>query len=180
MMERKILLNPEPAAIGTIVEENEVYFYFEMLNNIGGKRILDAGMFLKRIGAVSRQAMDCEIPESVQLYGIDLFPETGMAVYRNIYDEILTGEQFFGQPRMAWKHHHFDTAVLLETEACLSEEESGILWNYVLQNAESVMADTMAAQKQMRCKRIRAYYRFTVGTENYAWIPLSEFRGECK
>lgn len=160
--------------IGTITDADEIYYYFEMINSVTPQSVLDAGMFLKRIGAISRQAMSCEIPQSVRLYGIDFFPETKMAVYRNIYDEIVTKRQFFGREKLPWEQPFFDVAVMLETENCLDEQENRELWSYVLQNAKSIMADTAAAKNQVERGRIKGYYPVSVGTKSYAWIPLQE------
>lgn len=157
-----------------ITDADEIYYYFEMINNIAPQSILDAGMFLKRIGAISRQAMSCEIPHSVSLYGIDFFPEKKIAVYQSIYNGIATKRQFFEQEQLPWKPLFFDVAVMLETEICLKEQESQKLWSYVLQNARSIMSDIAAAKIQVERGRIKGYYPVSVGTGRYAWIPLQE------
>lgn len=166
--------------IGTITDADEIYYYFEMINNITPQSILDVGMFLKRIGAISRQAMSCEIPGSVRLYGIDFFPEKEMAVYQNVYDEIVTKRQFFEKEKLPWETLGFDVAVMLETEECLEEEENQALWSYVLRNAKSIISDTAAAKKQVERRQIKGYYPVSVGTKSYAWIPLGELGRVCE
>lgn len=163
-----------PQEIGTITDSDEIYYYFEMINSVTPQSVLDVGMFLKRIGAISRQAMSCEISQSVRLYGIDFFPEAKMMVYQNIYDEILTKRQFFGQERVPWEQISFDVAVLLETEHYLKEQENRKLWSYVMRNAKNIMADTAAAKNQVERGRIKGYYPVSVGMKSYAWIPLQE------
>ncbi len=53
--------------------ENDIYMYFETIEQLAPQRVLDIGMFLKRIGSVSRKVMDREVPAEVCLDGID-FP----------------------------------------------------------------------------------------------------------
>ena len=53
--------------------ENDIYIYFETIAQLEPKTILDVGMFLKRIGSVSRKAMDGGVPEDVRLDGVDFF-----------------------------------------------------------------------------------------------------------
>ncbi len=77
-----------------IVNQNAVYLYFEIVRQIKPERIIDVGMFLKRIGAVSRQAMGMEIGRNVELCGIDAMPECSAGVYGTIYDRIWSIEEF--------------------------------------------------------------------------------------
>lgn len=164
--------------IGTITDEDEIYYYFEMIKNIAPGSVLDVGMFLKRIGAVSRQARSCEIPCGVVLYGIDFFWERELVVYQKVYDRIITKRQFFEEEQLQWDSLCFDVAVMLETENYLKEQESQRLWSYVIKNAKSIMSDVAAAKKQVERGIIRGYYPVNIGSKNYAWIPLDELRGE--
>ena len=63
--------------------ENDIYMYFETIEQLAPQRVLDIGMFLKRIGSVSRKVMDREVPAEVCLDGIDLFPQFQFPVWRN-------------------------------------------------------------------------------------------------
>ncbi len=77
-----------------VVNQNAVYLYFEIVRQIKPEIIIDVGMFLKRIGAVSRQAMGMEIGRNVELCGIDAMPECSAGVYGTIYDRIWSIEEF--------------------------------------------------------------------------------------
>ena len=46
-----------------ISDENMNYIFFQVINRIEAKRVLDVGMFLKRTGSVSRGMMDEKISE---------------------------------------------------------------------------------------------------------------------
>lgn len=77
-----------------LTDENDIYIFFEVIKQLEPEKILDIGMFLKRIGSISRKAMNCEVPEEIRLDGIEFFPEINFAVWRNIYDQIMSVEQF--------------------------------------------------------------------------------------
>ena len=47
--------------------ENDIYLYFETIEQLEPKHILDVGMFLKRIGSVSRKVMDREVLADIRL-----------------------------------------------------------------------------------------------------------------
>ena len=44
-----------------MLKKNDIYIFFETMKQLEPHSILDIGMFFKRIGAVSRNAMDEEI-----------------------------------------------------------------------------------------------------------------------
>ena len=73
--------------------QNDMYLYFQMINELQPDSVLDAGMFLKRAGSVSRQMMGCGISEDVRLDGIDFFPELQLPVWKTIYNKIYQGER---------------------------------------------------------------------------------------
>ncbi len=77
-----------------IKNENDMFIYFEVIKELEPKNILDAGMFLKRIGNVSRQVMNQKIPKEICLDGIDFFPEVCFPVWKNVYDRIITPQDF--------------------------------------------------------------------------------------
>ena len=92
--------------------ENDIYIFFEAIEQLEPGRVLDVGMFLKRIGCVSRKAMNREVPEETQLDGVDFFPETNFPVWDGIYDSVLDVDGFAakGTPDL------YGLAVVLGTE----------------------------------------------------------------
>lgn len=76
-----------------VTDSDEIYTYFEVIRQFSPARILDVGMMLKRMGAVSRQAMHCAIPQAVQLDGVDLYPQVELPIYQAIYDHIFSEMQ---------------------------------------------------------------------------------------
>ena len=72
--------------------KNDFIAYFQIINQLNAKSVLDIGMFLKSAGCVSRQACGLEIPGHVILDGIDLFPSIHIPVYEKIYNHIFGRE----------------------------------------------------------------------------------------
>lgn len=78
-----------------IKNENSIYIFFQMIEQLKPQSVLDMGMFLKRVGSVSRKIMGCEVPDGVQLDGIDFFPEVSFSIWETIYQKTLTAERYF-------------------------------------------------------------------------------------
>lgn len=76
-----------------VTDEDEIFTYFEVIRQLSPARILDVGMMLKRMGAVSRQAMHCAVPESARLDGVDFYPEVELPIYQTIYNHIYIATQ---------------------------------------------------------------------------------------
>lgn len=79
---------------GINVKENDLYLYFEAIQQLEPIRVLDIGMLLKRAGSVSRKAMNREVAKEIQLDGVDFFPETTFPVWNNIYKHIMDERTF--------------------------------------------------------------------------------------
>lgn len=71
-----------------VTDADEIFTYFEVIRQLSPSRILDVGMMLKRMGALSRQAMHCEVPKTARLDGIDLYPKVELPIYETVYDHI--------------------------------------------------------------------------------------------
>lgn len=152
---------------GIITDMDEVFFCFEMLKNLSPDKVLDIGMFLKRIGAVSRQAMSHGISQDVYLCGVDFFSQYNLQVYEKVYDEIWDRETF------CEKTGHFDVALMLEVAEYISEEEWQRLGVYLPQRVTGVLADMRTANCFLTQGIVPAYQPVAVGEKQFAWILLS-------
>ncbi len=101
-----------------IKNENDIYIYFETIEQLEPGNILDAGMFLKRIGSVARKVMDREVLPDIRLDGIDFFPERTFAVWEGIYDSIITVPSFLESE----EQEKYDLAVFLGTEGMCQKQ----------------------------------------------------------
>lgn len=120
-----------------ITDDNDIYVYFKMIEQLKPASILDAGLFLQRIGAVSRQAMSCEIPRHVYIEGIELFGHAPLPIYDQIYDQITILPKFdFFAERI------YDLAICLRVNKWLHPDDRRFFWEYLITHARVVIADT--------------------------------------
>lgn len=133
-----------------IKNENSIYIFFQMIEQIKPQSVLDMGMFLKRVGSVSRKIMGCEVPAFVQLDGIDFFPEVSFPIWNRIYNQILPADRYFETEQ----EKRYDLAIVLGAEElqkkrCLQEIiKRAALSHYVL-------TDKMASEWNAQDKLVR-------------------------
>lgn len=77
-----------------MLKKNDIYIFFETMKQLEPHSILDIGMFFKRIGAVSRNAMDEEIPENIIFDGVSLEAECVFPIYDTVYNSVMEMERF--------------------------------------------------------------------------------------
>lgn len=133
-----------------IKNENSIYVFFQMIEQLKPQSILDMGMFLKRVGSVSRKIMGCGVPERVQLDGVDFFPELSFPVYQTIYNEIIPAELYFEMDN----RKNYDFVSLLGIE----ELQNRISSEKIISGAavsRYVLADKSAQEWKMLEKPVR-------------------------
>lgn len=80
-----------------LTNKNDMYIFFETIKQLEPANVLDLGMFLKRIGSISRKVKGSEVPETIGLDGVDFWQENKFPVWKNIYNHIFDAEQFLNQ-----------------------------------------------------------------------------------
>lgn len=156
---------------GIITDMDEVFFCFEMLKNLSPNKVLDIGMFLKRIGAVSRQAMSHGISPDIYLCGVEFFSQYNLPIYEKVYDEIWDRET------LCEKNEHFDVALMLDVAEYLSGREWQRLGVYLPQCVTGVLADMRTANCFLAQGVVSAYHPVAVGGKQFVWILLSSQEG---
>ncbi len=69
-------------------DRTDIIFYYEIIRQAGAKSVLDVGLFLQRIGALSRQTGDADVPKGIRLEGLIPSDFTVLPIYKKIYGEI--------------------------------------------------------------------------------------------
>lgn len=98
-----------------ITDKNDIFVFFEVIRLGQPERMLDIGMFLKRIGAVSRNVKDFEIPKTTILDAYTLTPEREINIYKTIYDNIYIKDF----PKV-----EYDLVTLIRPEGVFSAKET--------------------------------------------------------
>lgn len=126
-----------------LANENDIYIFFEVIRQLEPKSILDVGMFLKRIGSVSRKVMDGEIEDNIMLNGVDFFPEIQFPVWNTIYDTYVTYEEF-GEAKV---EKYYDLVVALGWKQLQNKIAGQNLLTEVMKAARFVLVDSGAKRE---------------------------------
>ena len=145
-----------------IVNQNDVYLYFEIIRQIKPEKVIDAGMFLKRIGAVSRQAMNAEIGGNVKLWGIDCMPECSAKVYGTVYDRICSADEF-----LRCSEEAYDLAFMLKTEKCISASYEKNIIGRISDSASYLVLDEAAYERNRVVLAFRNYRELALDSDKY-------------
>ena len=127
--------------ISPLVNQNDIYLYFETIRQLQAKSVLDIGLTLKRCGAICRQVADSAIDPSVYLCGIDLDPETTPPVYQRLYQELLSPEEFM---QKGTADDHYDLAVLLNLPKEVLADQALLV--YIKEHAAYLLSDEGASK----------------------------------
>lgn len=131
--------------------ENDIYMYYEAIEQLEPRSILDVGMFLKRIGSVSRKVMGRGVPEDVLLEGVDFFSEISLPVWNQIYDHVTEAPAFLEEKR----EKTYDLAFLLGAEALDRKADAVLVAKQTMASATYVLTDRVGKplkdlQKELR------------------------------
>lgn len=75
-----------------VTKKNDIYVYFQLIKEIEPEKIVDIGMFLKRIGAISRNVLDNSIHEQIVMEGTDVEESPNTKICDTIYNRIYSLE----------------------------------------------------------------------------------------
>lgn len=121
----------------TLTSETDIYAFFEIIDKAEAEHILDVGMFLKRIGSVSRQVKDKGIPADKTLTGVDFFPEVVCPVWNTIYDAIYKPNEIF----IPENHQSYELATVIQLEEYLAQTDIFPMWEWLSAHVSYVMTD---------------------------------------
>lgn len=127
--------------ISPLVNQNDIYLYFETIRQLHAKSVLDIGLTLKRCGAICRQVADSAIDPAVHLCGIDFDPETTPPVYQSLYQELLSPEAFMHK---GTADDQYDLAVLLNLPKDILTDQT--LLGYIKDHASYLLTDKSASK----------------------------------
>ena len=112
-----------------INNENIMYMYCNVLEQIEPEKVLDIGLFYRQIGGVSRTILNSEVPKKCFITGIDLENSKNYGVYNTIYDEIIRVEDIAGL-----SDAEYDLAVFLDKKIKGLERKN--LFDFVKSNCK--------------------------------------------
>lgn len=107
-----------------LVDSETILSYLQVIIDIEPQKILDIGMLLKRIGAISRNIGNVEIDENILMDGVDIMPEVDAGVYSVIYDHIFTIKDFLYRIDSTNKTGRYDLTVAYGLADFINSKES--------------------------------------------------------
>lgn len=162
---------------GYIVNQNDMYLYFEIINQLEAKSVIDIGMFLKRIGAVSRQVKDLSLPDNIVIDGIDYMSDMPVKIYERIYNNIGDGRDFAINQNASNKFwdRKYDLAFLLRMKPMLNvknEENNGDkIWKWLLGHVRFAVIDG-STDKVCGLAKNALTRELNVGNDTYSLVSL--------
>lgn len=91
------------------IEENDLYIFFEIIEQLEPEKILDIGLLLKRAGCVCRKALDREFSEEIRLDGVDFILQPCFKALKNVYNNIIDVSTFLHQ----MPKPYYDCAIMI-------------------------------------------------------------------
>lgn len=119
-----------------ITNLNDIYFYFKTIEIYHPKKVLDIGMFLKRCGCITRQAVNKEISWEIELNGIDIVTEYQPSVYEVIYNNICTRHEIEQDIKK-----DYDLSFCMRLPGMISKEEEIRLWMAAISCSKKIFTD---------------------------------------
>lgn len=150
-----------------LTSETDIYAFFEIIDRAEVNSILDVGMFLKRIGSVSRQVKDKEIPSDKKLIGVDFFPEAVCPVWNTIYDAIYRPDEIF----MTENYQKYELATVIQLEECIGKTEVFPMWEWLSAHVSYIITDWKLDEIKKMIP-FRTEVEITVDNKSYWFITL--------
>ena len=116
-----------------VIDRVLMNLYFKMIQEEPEGPILDIGMFLKRIGAVSRRVLDIEIPESTILHGVDVPGTPAFPLYEKIYDRIW--------PSFVPEETRYSLCFFLRPQDLYSEKEREVILSWCASHCDKTVTE---------------------------------------
>jgi hypothetical protein len=117
----------------------DISFLFQTISDTCPQSILDIGMFLKRIGCISRQALDQEIASECILDGIDSMPDIQVPIYHMIYDHIMALEDFLSHTAASeyqpFGVRKYDLTTVMQPGDIIPPQKLAAMWEWISHNS---------------------------------------------
>ena len=116
-----------------ITNQNDIFVYFSLINQLKVQKFIDVGMFLKRIGSISRQVKGLELSPYLHMDAYDIFPETTPDIYSTIYNNIYTSFDDIT--------NRYQLAILLRLDNIIDLKTKIDLWIKAMDCSDYILAD---------------------------------------
>ena len=147
-----------------ITHQNFIYIYFYIISELQPESVLDVGLMLQRMGAVSRSAGNMKIPPKTVLAGLS-FSEKNFPLYQTIYDHIYFYPHDTEQ--ISVLNSYYELTIFLFISDFLSEDALITLFEKLQQHTSYCLTDASEAMKKMVSKQIYSVKEITIEQNSY-------------
>ncbi len=151
----------------TIINKNDITFFWQIFQQIEPFSFLDVGMFLKRTGFISKMMKDPEADFLTKLEGVDFFPEIRLPLYRKLYAQIYTGDQFLTLIQGKWEKQ-YELAAFLRCDF-LQESERREVTQWISRHTRFMITEINSKEKQEFLETLGAVQVLEYKDEQYAF-----------
>lgn len=124
-----------------VTDKKLVFFYFKSLQGTENRSVIDIGMFLKRMGSLSRSALDLTIPAETALLGVDSPYAPSFPVYEKLYDRVI--------PSFKALRERFSIGIILAPDMLYSKEEQKDLFLWCAGWCDKTLTDADLKEKSI-------------------------------
>ncbi len=117
-----------------ITDENDIFTYFHVINNINPTSVIDVGMLLMRVGAISRAVKGKSVDAQIRLDAFKPAEMPYLAVYDTIYNTIYSN-------CLDEIEAEYDLAVALDVAELMSDSEIELLFKWCKVHADYLFVD---------------------------------------
>ena len=98
-----------------MITETTIQAFFYAIEQKAPTSILDIGMFLRKIGSISREFGDYAIDDGIRLCAVDFGEEPLFPIYQSLYDAILQWPALLSE-KEGNESEHYELALLIGEE----------------------------------------------------------------
>lgn len=147
-----------------ITDSDDMFVFGEVIKNIEARKVLDIGMFLKRIGSISRTFIRDYDTEQMQIDGIDFDKDIHWGIFETIYDNIYELKRL-DELSSNISEQYYDLAVMIKTtnylSELLSEKKMIELCDWLVDSSRFILVDeeTLSFLSEMDNKQSECFHK---------------------
>ena len=149
-----------------ITDQNDMFTFFQVINQIEPVSVVDVGMFLKRIGGVSRNILDQTIDENLRLDAVEVIDNISLPVYDTIYNDIITLEKINSLQNP-------ELVIMMRLTGILDDAELKHVVLWASENARYIVTDADTYREMCKYNLNVRVREITVDSDIYYLILLS-------
>ena len=145
-----------------IVDSNDIFLFFEVIDRAKPNSVIDIGMFIMRIGAVSRNVKDISVPDKVRLDGLSFEKLPDFPIYKTVYDNIYKNIP----------EDEYDLGIMLDVlSVCLESELQSVI-EFVDKKVSFLLIDDSSYKKIKSYLHVKSETKLSSEENQYILVSI--------